>query len=182
MYITTICATPEYLRAVFDNQALPSDHVLCVRRSFVWDLSEPNDRTDAAFALLGVLNYTMSGHEVVVTHDREATGDWGPETGAHGCGTEGGDGEDESDRHKGSDGPSDTTSVDSPCDSHGIEPQVVPGDANVNPDGRREDISDADNENAHPDGPYDAKDVSTQHHADGHDNVHPLADEVSPDG
>jgi hypothetical protein len=60
MYISTVEVSETYVQGC-DTGILKDDEFFLVRRSKVWDLSDSNQRLEAAIAFLSCLNYTMNG-------------------------------------------------------------------------------------------------------------------------
>jgi hypothetical protein len=62
MYIATVSVSSAYLTGC-DNGHIPESEHFVVRRSREWDLANPQERIEAAFAFLGCLDYLMNGLE-----------------------------------------------------------------------------------------------------------------------
>jgi hypothetical protein len=59
MYIATTSVSSAYL-AGCDDGNIPENEHFVVRRSKEWDLTNPQERFDAALAFLGCLDYLMN--------------------------------------------------------------------------------------------------------------------------
>lgn len=59
MYICTAHISSAYV-AGCDDGNIPDNEYLIVRRSNEWDLGNPAERLEAAFAFLGCLSYLMN--------------------------------------------------------------------------------------------------------------------------
>jgi hypothetical protein len=63
MYISTVHVSSAYLQGSHEG-TLPENQFFVIRRSQEWDLSDVNERINAALALIGCLNYLMSETEM----------------------------------------------------------------------------------------------------------------------
>jgi len=60
MYIYTAYVSSPYLNGCDDGN-IPHNEYFIIRRSMEWDLSNPDQRFEAALAFLGCLSYVMDG-------------------------------------------------------------------------------------------------------------------------